>query len=191
MFLVLTGWTGVNVDRRLSCYRADGALVTRSPCGRISRAQPGVRRRCRMAHDSQREDQAMPEPEGDALPMEKKVDVQPGEKDRSVVSGPVEPHQVPSTSVDWSVEWNRFLQAGGAQSQRLPKDRRVPTEPEKVIARARNSLQRATSEWPTREQLVRDWRFWVAVLLTLSLATAAISNQGDTSSVTSYPSMRV
>ena len=77
---------------------------------------------------------------------------------------------MPQTRVDWNAEWVRFKQSGGLKSPGLPRERRVRSPPEQAALRAWYSLQSALTP-PSREALLRDWRFWIALLLLLSILT--------------------
>jgi len=75
--------------------------------------------------------------------------------------------------VDWNESWTRFRASGMVSD--APAGRQPPTEAEKAARRARSVLEDTKDKLPSREVVLADWRFWVGLLLVLSLFTAYVN----------------
>jgi hypothetical protein len=76
------------------------------------------------------------------------------------------------SSVDWDSDWSKFKTAG-MQSD-APVGRAPPTAQEKAVRKAAAQVRNVASTLPTRQALFADWRFWVAILVSLSVFTAVV-----------------
>ncbi|KAA8499243.1 hypothetical protein FVE85_6828 [Porphyridium purpureum] len=79
--------------------------------------------------------------------------------------------KIPQSEVDWTSEWVRF-QSSGAKS--LAGKGKSPTpkvvlQGRKAVNEARMSVQ--SIQW---RALTKDWRFWVACIVALSLLTSLV-----------------
>lgn len=75
--------------------------------------------------------------------------------------------------VDWNESWTRFRASGMVSD--APAGRQPPTEAEKAARRAREVIEGTKGKLPSREAVLADWRFWVGILLVLSLFTAYVN----------------
>lgn len=78
------------------------------------------------------------------------------------------------SSIDWDSDWSNFRSAGMASD--APPGRAPPTAQERAARKAAEQVRNVTSSLPTRQALFADWRFWAAVLLSLSVFTALVGN---------------
>ncbi|PXF44730.1 hypothetical protein BWQ96_05489 [Gracilariopsis chorda] len=85
-----------------------------------------------------------------------------------------DPHDIPQSAVDWNSEWSNF-RLSGMQSQ-APPGRQPLSAQEKARRNMQAKVQTVTSNMPTRQQLFADWRFWVAIILSLSLFSAFVQS---------------
>ena len=83
-------------------------------------------------------------------------------------------HDIPQSSIDWNAKWAEFT-ASGMQSD-APKGRQPLTAAEKQRRNAMAKLRNASDNLPTRRQLFADWKFWVAIILALSLFSAFVQS---------------
>lgn len=74
--------------------------------------------------------------------------------------------------VDWDSDWSTF-KATGMRTDAGP-GRAPPTAQEKAVKKVAAQVQSVTNNLPTRQKLFADWRFWVAILVSLSLFTALV-----------------
>lgn len=82
------------------------------------------------------------------------------------------------TNVDWNESWVRFRSSG--MSSDAPPGRSAVT-PQQLAAKraatkARNAIEDVRNNVPSRQELFRDWRFWVAIIFALSLFSAFINS---------------
>lgn len=87
---------------------------------------------------------------------------------------PKEPHDIPQSAVDWNSEWSRFS-ASGMRSM-APEGREPTSKEELARQRAINNVRKVTDKLPSRQKLFADWRFWVAVIVALSLFTSFVQS---------------
>lgn len=85
---------------------------------------------------------------------------------------PPEQESDSSSSVDWDNDWNSF-RASGMVSDAGP-GRAPPSAQEKAVRNVAAQVERAQGALPTRQELFADWRFWVGIIVALSLFTAAV-----------------
>lgn len=83
-------------------------------------------------------------------------------------------HDIPDSSIDWNKSWADF-QASGGQST-APVGREPLSREERTRRKMVNQMRDVTESLPTRQQLFADWRFWVALILVLSLFTAFVNS---------------
>lgn len=83
----------------------------------------------------------------------------------------------PDGTVDWNSEWAKF-QEGGMRSM-APKGREPLSKEAIATQKAKLLVGRVTNSVPTKEALFRDWRFWAAIILTLSLFTAFVNSSAQ------------
>jgi len=129
-------------------------------------AQPGVlaHRPTRLLMLAAKDGAELPDPED------------PAKQTPPPAKGEKEQHKIPSSDVDWNSEWSRFT-SSGMKSQVKGRE----PVPKAVLAtkRSMNSAKRltdsASASLPTWGQLRRDWRFWLAVILALSLLTSFLN----------------
>jgi hypothetical protein len=76
--------------------------------------------------------------------------------------------------VDWNKEWSQFT-ADGMRSD-APKGREPPSKAEKVAAQAEARLAGLKASIPDARTLTADWRFWIAIVVALSVVTAVIGS---------------
>jgi hypothetical protein len=98
-------------------------------------------------------------------------------------------HQVPESVIDWNQEWKAFVRDGKIDWSQLPRERPAPTVWTRSAAQVRNFLQRRASV-PSWRELSRDWRFWLVLLLTLSVLSSAWTYSELNGSPTIPPGMR-
>lgn len=77
------------------------------------------------------------------------------------------------SDVDWNESWTRFRASGMVSD--APAGRQPPTEAEKAARRAQQVLEDTKGKLPSREVVLADWRFWIGLLLVLSLFTAWVN----------------
>lgn len=86
-------------------------------------------------------------------------------------------------STDWDADWRRFQKEGSAGWR--PEGREAYTSQDLATARATRIVNDVRASVPTATELVRDTRFWVALLVALALAPSlytavqAVSHSGD------------
>jgi hypothetical protein len=78
------------------------------------------------------------------------------------------------SSIDWDSDWNKFKSAGMVSD--APPGRAPQTVQEKAARKAVAQVKNVANSLPSRQALFADWRFWTAVLLSLSLFTALVGN---------------
>jgi hypothetical protein len=92
--------------------------------------------------------------------------------------GSEDQYDIPQSDVDWNAEWSRFTSAGMVSD--APKGREPPSRSAKVAMKAVSTVQASmnnvTNNMPSREVLFADWRFWVGLILALSVFTAAVGS---------------
>ncbi|KAG8457526.1 hypothetical protein KFE25_004162 [Diacronema lutheri] len=71
-------------------------------------------------------------------------------------------------STDWDADWRKFQREGSASWR--PEGRSAYTTQDLATARATRVLNDMRSSVPSPYELVRDTRFWLAVLVMLALA---------------------
>lgn len=98
----------------------------------------------------------------------------PPPDEKSGDNGPNEEHDIPQSAVDWNSEWSKF-QADGMRSM-APRGREPVSKEELAASRTMSRIRSVTDKVPTRQQLFRDWRFWVAIIATLSLFSAFVQS---------------
>lgn len=85
-----------------------------------------------------------------------------------------DPHEIPQSTVDWNKSWSDF-QSSGMKSM-APEGREPVTKEQLARQKAANRLRSIPDSLPSRRQLFSDWRFWVAIILTLSLFSAFVQS---------------
>lgn len=85
-----------------------------------------------------------------------------------------EDHDIPQSTVDWNGEWNKFQDSG--MRSMAPKGREPVSKEELVASRVRGKVKAVSTKLPSRQQLFRDWRFWVAIIVALSLFSAFVQS---------------
>lgn len=86
-------------------------------------------------------------------------------------------YDIPQSNIDWNADWSKYrrdLAEGAAPS--APPGRAPPTPAEKAARKAAAQVSSIKNTLPTRQALFADWRFWIAILLALSLFTAAVGS---------------
>jgi len=86
-------------------------------------------------------------------------------------------------STDWDEDWRKF-QREGVKSWR-PEGRSAYSQQELAAARARKVVTEAKSAVPTPYELVRDTRFWFALLILAAVIPAlyTVFNQQSTGTI--------
>lgn len=92
-----------------------------------------------------------------------------------------EPHDIPKSTVDWNSEWSSFRESGGRSM--APKGREPVSKEELARKKTMNSIRSVTNRVPSRQALFADWRFWVAIILTLSVFSAFVQSSAMPPSV--------
>ena len=92
-------------------------------------------------------------------------------------SGEEEQHDIPQTSIDWNAAWTQFQESGikPMTKGREPLPRETVAA-KKVVNRVRASVTQVTSRLPSRQMLFNDWRFWVGIILALSVFSALVGS---------------
>lgn len=98
----------------------------------------------------------------------------PADEDEAESGSGSEEHDIPQSAVDWNNEWSKF-QEGGMRSM-APQGREAVSKQEVAAARAKARINAVTSKVPSRQQLFKDWRFWLAIIATLSLFSAFVQS---------------
>lgn len=80
------------------------------------------------------------------------------------------PHDIPKSMIDWNQSWSDF-QASGGRSM-APSGREPVSKEEVARQKIRNRFRSVSNSLPSRQKLFADWRFWIAIILALSLFTA-------------------
>lgn len=92
-----------------------------------------------------------------------------------------EQHDIPQSSVDWNKLWIDF-QASGGQSQ-APSGREPTSKQEMARRKVAKGIRSVSNTLPTRQQLFADWRFWLAIILSLSFFTAFVQSTTTQSAI--------
>jgi len=95
-------------------------------------------------------------------------------------------HQVPKSLIDWNEEWKAFVSEGKIDWSQLPRERPAPTVWTRSSARVRQLWSQFRARTPTWREVSRDWRFWVALLITLSVLSS-VRTYSDVSHHESIP----
>lgn len=80
-------------------------------------------------------------------------------------SSPIFPAHRPSLATARSQEWRKFNKEGGAASNWRPEGRSAYSVQELASARASRTVNEISSSLPSPSELVRDGRFWLALLV--------------------------
>lgn len=88
-------------------------------------------------------------------------------------------HDIPRSSIDWNKSWADF-QASGGRSM-APSGREPVSKEEVARQKALNRLRSVSNSLPSRQKLFADWRFWVSIILALSLFTAFVQSSSTVS----------
>ncbi|KAK4533148.1 hypothetical protein CCYA_CCYA15G4005 [Cyanidiococcus yangmingshanensis] len=99
-------------------------------------------------------------------------------------------HQVPESVIDWNQEWKAFVRDGKIDWSQLPRERPAPTVWRRRAAQVRQFWLQSRAKVPPWSVLSRDWRFWLALLLTLSVLSSAWTYSELTNPHTIPPGMR-
>mmetsp|Transcript_10416 Transcript_10416/g.18792 ORF Transcript_10416/g.18792 Transcript_10416/m.18792 type:complete len:180 (-) Transcript_10416:294-833(-) len=86
-------------------------------------------------------------------------------------------HKIPKSSVDWNSEWNRFASSGmktEAGKGRSPTPKFI-LNAKRTLNSAKASVVNAKQNAPTFRQLSNDWKFWVAIIVALSVFSASVN----------------
>lgn len=89
-------------------------------------------------------------------------------------TGKEEEHKIPQSSIDWNQQWTEF-QASGGRSTAPPGREPIPKQ---VVVKRKliNRVRKVQDTLPSRQKLFSDWRFWLCIILSLSLFTAFINS---------------
>lgn len=137
-----------------------------------------LKRRCaRMASDERgaSDDAGTGSPDADKE-EDDKVDVDT-DRARETNDEPRRQHDIPRSSIDWNKSWSDF-QASGGRSM-APSGREPVTKEEVARQKALNRLRSVSNSLPSRQKLFADWRFWVSIILALSLFTAYVQSSSS------------
>lgn len=80
-------------------------------------------------------------------------------------------HEIPSTSVDWDFEWVKYVATG-----KIEDTKSKPSSLWDKVKSTKFSRRLAVPNW---SRSTKDWRFWVATLLVLSMIMAAIQHSSS------------
>lgn len=105
-----------------------------------------------------------------------KIDVDT-DRAREANDEPRRQHDIPRSSIDWNKSWADF-QASGGRSM-APSGREPVTKEEVARQKALKRLRSVSNSLPSRQRLFADWRFWVSIILALSLFTAYIQSSSS------------
>lgn len=80
------------------------------------------------------------------------------------------PHEIPQSTIDWNAAWQNYKISG---KQPMNKGR----EPAKQISKLERTVKQARQKFvlPPRAVLFKDWRFWLTVIVALSVFSAMVS----------------
>lgn len=110
---------------------------------------------------------------GTASPRDSNSDGDGGNSERD--GGDDGAYEIPQSEFDWNADWNKYQQdLAEGLAPAAPPGRAPPTPAEKAARTAAARVSTIKGSLPSRQALFADWRFWVAVLLALSLFTAAL-----------------
>lgn len=85
-----------------------------------------------------------------------------------------EPHEIPQSAIEWNSEWAKFRESG--MRSFAPEGRQPLTAQQRARRNVQKKIRNATDMMPSRQQLFADWRFWLALILSLSLFSAFVQS---------------